>query len=106
MTAGISVALGGSAAVSAALVATTIEERMAELERRLTEIRNTLTTQDATLRQHIEEIKNELELSIHSNKSTIKKISMQLELATIGGFKLQSFGVLLVIYGAICGFFS
>lgn len=105
MASGISATLGGIATVSIEVVATTVEERIIELERRLVEVRNALNAQDTALRQHIDKVKDELRISIYSNESTIKQLAKKLELATVGGFKQQAFGVLLVIYGVVISTF-
>lgn len=54
----------------------------------------------------IEDVKSELSHSIASNQLALLKLSEQVEKATVGGFKQQAFGVMLVIYGAIAGVFA
>lgn len=86
--------------------ATTIEERLAEIERRFEELRSEVTTQNQATHTRIEEVKSELSSSIFSNQSALNKLSEQVERATVGGFKQQAFGVMLVIYGAVTSVFA
>ena len=86
--------------------ATTVEERLAEVERRLEELRSEITMQNRAIHSRIEEVKTELSSSIASNQSALDKLSEKIENVTVGGFKQQAFGVLLVIYGAVTSVFA
>ena len=103
----VSASAGVSASMSATAIraATTIEERLAEIERRVEELRSEVATQHRAIHSRIEEVKSELMSSIASNQSALYKLYEQVERATIGGFKQQAFGVLLVIYGAVTSIF-
>ena len=94
------------AAVSVARAATTIEERLVEVERRLEELRSEIAAQNRAVHSRIEEVKSELSNSIASNQSALNRLSEQVERATVGGFKQQAFGVMLVIYGAVTSVFA
>ena len=106
----VTVALGGARSrVSSGTVtasstrsATTLDERIAEVERQIEQDRLVCDTQFAAIRQLIE---TGLSTSIASSQSALNQVSANLEAATVGGFKWQIFGVLLVIYGALVGFF-
>lgn len=86
--------------VTVTRAATTIEERLAEAERRIDELRSEIAVQHKAIYTRVEAIKADLSNSIASNQSALNKLSEQVERATVGGFKQQSFGVMLVIYGA------
>jgi len=96
----------GSLSASVIRAATTVEERLAELERRIEELRSEIAEQNRSIRSRIEEVRSELSSSITSNQSALNKLSKQLESATVGGFKQQAFGVMLVIYGAVISVFA
>ncbi|MDO9273601.1 MAG: hypothetical protein Q7T94_11370 [Rugosibacter sp.] len=96
----------GSATVSVTRAAATIEERVAEVERRLDELRSEVVAQNKAIHIRIEEVKSELSSTISSNQAAINKLSEQVEKATVGGFKQQAFGVMLVIYGATTNVFA
>ncbi len=91
----------GSVSMSVKRAATSIEERVAQVESQLAELRDLLHTREAAIHQRIDVVKAELLSSITSNQSEIKSLSVRFETATIGGFKQQAFGVFLVFYGAL-----
>lgn len=80
---------------------TTLEERVAELELLHHELRAELNTRIADLAMRVEASKTELSLLIQATNGKIVSLSQLVEKATVGGFKIQAFGVLLAIYGAV-----
>jgi len=60
-----------------------------------------MATKNLEIYSHITEVKSELSNSITTNQSALNKLSEKIEKVTIGGFKHQAFGVMLVIWGAI-----
>lgn len=95
-----------SASATVIRAATTIEERLAVLEGQFEELRSEVVTQHRAIHTRIEEVKSELSTLIASNQSALHKLSEQVERATVGGFKQQAFGVMLVIYGAVTSVFA
>lgn len=91
-----------SARMSATVIytVTTVEERLAELERRIEEFRTEVAGQHRAIHSRIEDVKSELSTAIASNQSELSNLYEKVEKATVGGFKQQAFGVMLVIYGA------
>lgn len=85
---------------------TTVEERVAELERQIKELHTTIAQQKAALLGRIEEVKVELGKGLASNQTAIQELSARIETSAVGGFKQQGFGVLLAIYGAIVSVFA
>ena len=104
----LSISCGVSASMTARVVRspTTVEERLTELERGLEELRSGIASQHQAIHSRITTVKTELSSSIASNQAALTKLSQQVEKATIGGFKQQAFGVMLVIYGAITNVFA
>ena len=108
----LTASLTSSSSMSAALPATviragtTIEERLAALEGRFEELRAEIATQNRATHSRIENVKSELSSSIESNQLALRKLYEQVEKATVGGFKQQAFGVMLVIYGAVTSVFA
>ena len=78
----------------------------AELERQLEEVRTTMREQKATLLKRVDEVRVELSNALTSNQAAVQDLSARIEAATVGGFKQQSFGVLLAIYGAVVSVFA
>ncbi|MDO8890470.1 MAG: hypothetical protein Q7V00_01355 [Sulfurimicrobium sp.] len=108
LSADCTVSCNASASMSATVIraATTIEERLAALESRIEELRSEVAIQHRAIHSRIEDVRSELSSSIASNQSALRKFSEQVERATVGGFKQQAFGVMLVIYGAITSVFA
>ena len=111
-----SISLSGSASgmssATAAMSATvhravsTIEERLAEIERVLEELRGQLQREVQAVNSRIDVTRNELQQQILGNSSNITDLSKRLEHAAVGGFKFQALGVLLAIYGAVTSVFA
>jgi len=102
----LSVSASASASAAVLREVTTVEERLAELERRMDEFRSEVAGQHRAIRSSIEEVKSELSTSILANQSQLHSMYQKVEKATVGGFKQQAFGVMLVIYGAVTSVFA
>ena len=99
---GVATAFGSAATLTVGRASpTTLEERVAELELQLRVVRDEMQTHVATLASSIEVTKTALAAQIQSTDTKIVSLSERVEKATVGGFKLQAFGVLLAIYGAV-----
>ena len=99
-------ATAGSPGASISISAIGLEARLAEVERQLGEIKAAMQAQEATILRRIKHVKVELSTAIVANELALKRMSNQIEKATVGGFKQQAFGVLLVIYGAVVSVFA
>ncbi len=99
---GVATASGSAATLTVGTkTPTTLEERVVELESQLKVVREEVKTQVATLASRIVATKTELTTQIQNTDEKINALSDRVEKATVGGFKLQAFGVLLAIYGAV-----
>jgi len=99
---GMASAAGSTAELSVGKRApTTIEERVAELETQLQAVRAEVKAQVAALANRIEANAADLTSQIREADGKISSLSERVEKATVGGFKLQAFGVLLAVYGAV-----
>ncbi len=95
-----SMAISGSARVSVRRVTNTVEEKITELERQLDEFRQHVNEDIQAANERIAQVHTGLSKAVATNMATLNQLSSRLELATVGGFKQQAFGVLLAIYGA------
>jgi len=100
------VALGGSARISVRRATNTIEEKVAELERQLDEFRQHVNEDIQAVNARVAKVHTELSTAVATNTATLNQLSSRLELATVGGFKQQAFGVLLALYGAVTSVFA
>ena len=96
----------GSASISVKRIYTTLEERVAELERQAEELRAEIRREGVALRQRIDEVRTEVVTSIDANKADLRALAEKIEEVTVGGFKQQAFGVLLAMYGAVVSVFA
>lgn len=101
-----SLAFGGSARISVRRATNTVEEKIAELERQIDEFRQHVNEDIQAVNARIGQVHAELSIAVATNTNTLNQLSSKLELATVGGFKQQAFGVLLAIYGAVTGVFA
>lgn len=90
----------GSCITCAVRTATTIEERLAEAERQIEEVRAEVRAKHQEALARIDTVKTELATSITANQTEFQRWTQKIEQATVGGFKQQAFGVMLAIYGA------
>lgn len=100
------VASSGSARVSVRRVTSTIEERVAEIERQLEEFRQHVSEDFRATSERIAQVHSELSTAVAANATSLNQLSSKLEIATVGGFKQQAFGVLLAVYGAVTSVFA
>lgn len=87
-------------------VHSTVEERIAELERMLQDFRKQLQLEVQTINNRIEATRSTLKQQIGDTANRVTNLSKQLEHAAVGGFKFQALGVLLAIYGAVTSVFA
>ena len=85
--------------------ATTIEARLERVENRIEKISEQLKIQNQKFISFLNETTSSLEQKIVSNDSALNKLTKKIEMSTVGGFKQQSFGIMLVLYGAIISAF-
>ena len=89
------VSVAGTARASGGRVPTTLEERVVELERQLTELTVTVRQQNVELRGRLDSLTTEVSNAAQANRAEFSELSNRIETATVGGFKQQVFGVLL-----------
>lgn len=100
----VSVSTSGSGTVFQP--ATTLDERVAEVERKLLELQRHVTREIQLVNLNIESAKSELGKQIQENANTVADLSKRLEHTAVGGFKFQALGVLLAVYGAVTSVFA
>lgn len=108
LSANLSASMSASGTLSTLVkrAATTVEERLAEAERQIEELRADLRAKHQALEARIEKVKTDLSASIISNQTDLKRLAEQIEKATVGSFKQQAFGVMLAVYGAATSLFA
>jgi hypothetical protein len=79
----------------------TIEEKIEEAMRQIDDLRRIVYRKESELLFKINETDNSLKQLIARTQEDVNKLNGLLTKSTVGGIKLQIFGVLLVIYGAL-----
>ena len=96
----------GSASITASAAPKTIDERVARLEDGLRSLRQEVAANVTSAHRQFLEAKVELGDRISATANLVSELTKTVEHAAVGGFKLQAFGVLLAIYGAITNVFA
>lgn len=108
----LSTSIGAVATATASMSAVvfraahTLEERIEELERKLSELEGQIQREVQEINSRIQVARLALEQQIAATSNNVTDLSKRLEHAAVGGFKVQALGVLLVIYGAITSLFT
>ena len=99
-------AMAGTASVSTRRAPSTLEERVEYLEATLAKHRQEVAEGFANAQRSLESVKTELHGRVDTTVGQLAELSQKVEQAAVGGFKLQGFGVLLAIYGAVTSVFA
>jgi hypothetical protein len=75
------------------------------IERQIDECRQLVFVKEKEIKLSIDRVKQELRTEISTNSAKIQDVTTLMDGSVIGGFKMQLFGVFLVIYGAVLGVF-
>jgi len=108
----LSASLSGSSSLSSTMQATvtqavnTLEERVAEVERKLTEIQQQLAQEVRAVNVRIERATSELGNQFAETSERVSGLSKRLAHVAVGGVKSQALGVLLAVYGAVTSVFA
>jgi uncharacterized protein YoxC len=99
-------AMSTAAGLTGFLPASSIEERVKELERAMQTLRDNLRGEVERLNARIANAQNEFTQSVDATNAKVASLAKRIEEATVGGMKLQAFGVLLALYGAVTSVFA
>ena len=84
----------------------TIEEKINYLQEQITNLQRDLKDKTKSLNDKINKETDALKKKIHEILTDIGKVKKQIEDVSIGGIKVQFFGVILIIYGSITGYIA
>lgn len=89
--------------VSVEVPAVTLEERLARLDSKINEVRQFVSDLDKKMNAELSKLEHDLHKQLTEKGAEVARLSSRVEESIAGGFKLQLFGVALVIYGAWVG---
>lgn len=105
-TGSVSASSSATGLSTVAIAPTTLEGRISALENGLEALRVQLHGEINKLNTRIAHAQNDLQHALENTNARLGSLTKQLEDATVGGAKLQAFGVLLAVYGAITSVFA
>ena len=103
------IGFGGSASLGSVTTPrqpVTLEEQIAELKLRIDAVAAEANRKHSEVAQRIETVRADLQKAFAQTQEDVTKLTARVDEATVGGFKMQLFGVLLAVYGAIAGIFG
>ncbi len=75
------------------------------MERQINECNQLIRNKEQELRKELSDVTTRLETAICTNNKEIEDVKKLLNETVVGGMKVQVFGVMLVIYGGLLGYF-
>jgi hypothetical protein len=84
----------------------TIEEKLEYLQEQINDVKRDFEHETKALKNKISQNSEKLKLKFSETKTALKQIEMKMEKVSIGGIKLQLFGVLLMVYGAVTSYIA
>jgi len=81
-----------------------IEEKIEYLQYQIIEIKHDIEQEKKELNDKIDRQSKELSVQIQEAKSGLQNLELKMDEVSTGGVKVQLFGVLLMVYGAISGY--
>lgn len=84
----------------------TIDEKIDWLQEQINELKKSVATKENVIIEKMESLSKEMTEGINETKNEIGHVKKQIEDVSVGGVKVQIFGVLLIIYGSVSGFIA
>jgi len=83
-----------------------MEETLKSLQEQINEIKLDIEYETKELNERIGRLSRKVDSEISEAKSALRKLASNVESVSVGGFKVQLFGVTLIVYGAISGYLA
>jgi hypothetical protein len=85
---------------------TSLEERLLDIERRITECHALIFEREAVTNSRVDIVKAEILTSLDKHESRLTHLTQRVEKSLAGGINPQVFGVFLAGYGIVLGYFT
>lgn len=95
---------GGKAKVTVGRNPQSIDEKLEYLQEQINEVKRDLEQESKGLNEKIDRQSKEISEQIQDAKMALRSLESKMDEVSIGGIKVQFFGVLLMVYGAIAGY--
>lgn len=83
-----------------------VEEKLEYLQEQINEVRRDFEEETKELNQKINANLKEMNTKIEATQTELRTIESKMDEVSVGGIKIQIFGVLLLIYGSISDYFA
>ncbi len=94
----------GKAKITVGRNPNSIEEKIEYLQDQINEIKHDLEQETKELNEKIDRQSKEMGTQIQETKSALRNLESKMDEVSTGGVKVQLFGVLLMVYGAIADY--
>ena len=94
----------GKAKISATRNPTSVDEKIAYLQEQIDGLRCELEQESKELNEKIDLHAKKMGEQIQDAKAALQNLELKMDEVSTGGIKIQLFGVLLMVYGAIAGY--
>jgi small nuclear ribonucleoprotein (snRNP)-like protein len=98
------IVIGGGTKIVIGRNPQTIDEKIDYLQEQINELKLDVEQESKELNGKIVRLSKEMNIQIQDAKSTIQSLESKMAEVSIGGIKVQLFGVLLMVYGAISSY--
>ncbi len=95
---------GGKAKFTVGRNPQSVEEKIEFLQEQINELKRDLEQESKELNEKIDRKSKEMSKQIQEAKSGLRILESKIDEVSTGGIKVQLFGVLLMVYGAIAGY--
>lgn len=95
---------GGEAKMSVGCNPQSIDEKIEYLQEQINEVKRDLEQESKGLNERIDRQSKEMIEQIQDAKAALRSLESKMDEVSTGGLKVQLFGVLLMVYGAIAGY--
>lgn len=86
--------------------ASSLSQRVSELERQMDEVYQDIARREQALKELVSEVKEELSKRVGQSEVAIRDVKEKIDNTALGSIKQQIFGVVIAIYGAGISYFS
>ncbi|RFC40338.1 MAG: hypothetical protein DID89_2727546993 [Candidatus Nitrotoga sp. CP45] len=95
---------GGKAKVTVGRNPQSIDEKLEYLQEQINEVKRDFEQESKDLHEKIDRQSKEMNAQIQDGKVALRSLESKMDEVSTGGIKVQFFGVLLMVYGAIAGY--
>lgn len=101
---GVMTISGGKPKISVSRNPQSVDEKIEHLQEQINDLKRDLALESKELNEKIDRQSKEMNEQIQNAKVALRTLESKMDEVSTGGLKVQLFGVLLMVYGAIAGY--